>query len=332
MKLLETAAVPLNLLLSRYEKVDKCYAIVIDAPMAAIRMIVESQARQDELEMATMEGPVTADKLFQDPLVKEEAMRMRAEWDKHGWDKELLRAITLGIFKVRGDFHPPGILVYSIPDEDYITVACRDVLLTADGYHRQLPVLRTRPFLHWPLRDHNSTDDKELPLKARGQERLPFALGLEVAEKNKALGTLALREKNYDDAIYSYGLAHLVSNRVTEEVTPEEHAEVLDLRLACYLNQAMCSLAQEAWLDAIDYCTRALEVDPNSVKALYRRAQANDAREEWDSTIEDLNRAAEAAVDQKDSAIPKLLAKAKKAKKAQAGEQQKLFSKMLSRD
>ena len=119
--------------------------------------------------MATMEGPVTADKLFQDPAVKEEAMRMREEWDKHGWDnkdRDLLRTITMGLFKVRGDFHPPAICIYSIPDEDFVTVACRDVLLTADDYHRQLPVLRTRPFLHWPLRDHNSTDDKELPLKS----------------------------------------------------------------------------------------------------------------------------------------------------------------------
>jgi len=329
MKLLETAAVPFNLVLSRYEKVETARAFVIDASIEAISMIIESQALQDEMELETMEGPITADKLFTNPAVKDEAFRMRGEWDKKGWDKELLRSITMALFKVRGDFHPPALLIYSVPDDDFITVACRDVLLTSDGFHRQLPVLRTKTLLKWPLRDHNSTDDKELPLKCRGRERIEYDDGMEVTLQNKELGTTALKAEAYDDAKYSYGLASLVLNRITEELEPEQHLEIRTINVALNSNSALCALKQENWLEAIDYATRALEIDPNNAKALYRRAQAYDAREDWDEAIADLEAALIVAPE--DVAIPKLLSRAKKGKSKQAGKQKALYSKMLSK-
>jgi len=189
MKLLESAAVPYSLLLSRYEKVTTGRAMVVYVPLEAIRLLVESQALQDELELSTMEGEITADKLFTNPAVKDEAHRLRAEWKRLRYDMDLLRSLTMALFKVRGDHHPPAILVYSAEDDDFLTIVCRDILLTADGYHRELPVLRPKEWLTWPLRDHNSTDDKELPLKARGKERLSFEVGMEVATENKTVGS-----------------------------------------------------------------------------------------------------------------------------------------------
>lgn len=49
----------------------------------------------------------------------------------------------------------------------------------------------------------------------------------------------------------------------------------------------------------------ALEIDPDSVKALYRRAFAREAKGEYDNAKADLKRAAELAPE--DTAVPKLM-------------------------
>jgi len=304
------------------------HAMVVDASLHAITLLVESQAKQDAMELESIEGDITAEKLFQDPEVKAEAHRLRERWQSYNYDLDLLRAITMGIFKIRGDHHPPAILVYSIPDEDYITVVCRDVLITSDRFHRELPVLRLRPFLAWPLRDHHSTEDKELPFKARGKERLEFELGMEFALVNKTAGTEALTAKDYELARYKYSLAGTLCARITEDISEEQTGAVLQMRVALGLNTCMCALKQEEWTEAVKLATQVLELQPDNGKALYRRAQAFDAKEEWADAEADLIQASAVMLD--DTAIPKLLAKVRKGQTQQERKAKQAFGKMFS--
>jgi tetratricopeptide (TPR) repeat protein len=54
----------------------------------------------------------------------------------------------------------------------------------------------------------------------------------------------------------------------------EAAAEIRELKLACVLNLSMCYWKTNAWAQCIRACDRALQIDPQSTKALYRRAQA----------------------------------------------------------
>lgn len=54
----------------------------------------------------------------------------------------------------------------------------------------------------------------------------------------------------------------------------EAAAEIRELKLACILNLSMCYWKSNSWAQCIRACDRALQLDPQSTKALYRRAQA----------------------------------------------------------
>ena len=58
------------------------------------------------------------------------------------------------------------------------------------------------------------------------------------------------------------------------DMPPERRREAWDLLLACWLNEAQCSLNLEQWQRAIDTCTEVLKHDGKSVKARFRRAAA----------------------------------------------------------
>ena len=54
---------------------------------------------------------------------------------------------------------------------------------------------------------------------------------------------------------------------IREELTPEEEAEVKQIKLACYLNLALCNLKKPGReTKVIHNCNDALAIDPNNVK------------------------------------------------------------------
>jgi len=53
-----------------------------------------------------------------------------------------------------------------------------------------------------------------------------------------------------------------------------ENRKINSSKLLCYLNLAACNLKLRNSKDAIDACNEALKLEPNNVKALYRKARA----------------------------------------------------------
>lgn len=54
----------------------------------------------------------------------------------------------------------------------------------------------------------------------------------------------------------------------------EEVQQIDELKLTCILNLSMCFWKSNDWANCIRACNRALQMDPQNTKALYRRAQA----------------------------------------------------------
>eukprot|EP01071_Lankesteria_metandrocarpae_P008134 Lankesteria_metandrocarpae@DN4879_c0_g2_i1.p1 len=76
-------------------------------------------------------------------------------------------------------------------------------------------------------------------------------------------------------------------------------------KLSLHLNLANCFIKTGSWLEAKIHATRALEMEPNNVKALYRRGLALMGFQQTDDAKQDLLRAAR--LEPKDAAIRKAL-------------------------
>ena len=60
-------------------------------------------------------------------------------------------------------------------------------------------------------------------------------------------------------------------------------------RLPCHTNLAMCYIKQEKYYDAKRECDKALEIDPKSVKALFRRGVSLSRTGEYSKAKKDFN-------------------------------------------
>jgi Tfp pilus assembly protein PilF len=58
-----------------------------------------------------------------------------------------------------------------------------------------------------------------------------------------------------------------------QELSSGQTSEIKAISLALHLNMALCHFKQNKLDRVIDDCNKALQLDPNSVKALFRRGQ-----------------------------------------------------------
>lgn len=70
-------------------------------------------------------------------------------------------------------------------------------------------------------------------------------------------------------------------------------AEAKKLRVPCWTNAAQALINLQRYKDAIAKCTKCLEAEPGNIKALFRRAKAQNALGEWEAAKPDLKRALE---------------------------------------
>eukprot|EP01137_Pigoraptor_chileana_P014175 Opistho-2@68503 len=90
------------------------------------------------------------------------------------------------------------------------------------------------------------------------------------------------KEGNFDGALRKYheALMHVlhttsdISRSYGERMSDSERDQINDLIVACYANLAMCLSKKGRWDRVVINCNKALEIQPNHAKALYRRAVA----------------------------------------------------------
>uniref|UniRef100_A0A7N0USC8 Uncharacterized protein n=1 Tax=Kalanchoe fedtschenkoi TaxID=63787 RepID=A0A7N0USC8_KALFE len=99
---------------------------------------------------------------------------------------------------------------------------------------------------------------------------------LEQANEAKAEGNKLFVEGRYEEALLQYELAL--------EIAPEMPSSV-ELRSICYSNRGTCFSKLGKYEETIKECKKALELNPNYLKALIRRADANERLEHFEEAI-----------------------------------------------
>lgn len=116
----------------------------------------------------------------------------------------------------------------------------------------------------------------------------PHSEILPIYSSKKQEGTTLFQEKNYQSAIHKYEevltIFRWVENRnekwrnsgiEDDDLTinyAEKTKENIEMMIALYLNLAICNLKLENWKEAVAACDEVLQLDPNNVKGLYRKA------------------------------------------------------------
>ncbi|XP_032329039.1 peptidyl-prolyl cis-trans isomerase FKBP4 [Camelus ferus] len=97
----------------------------------------------------------------------------------------------------------------------------------------------------------------------------------------KERGTVHFKEGKYKQALLQY--KKIVSWLEYESSLSDEDAQKAQaLRLASHLNLAMCHLKLHAFSAAVENCNKALELDSNNEKGLFRRGEAHLAVNDFD--------------------------------------------------
>ncbi|PHJ22527.1 tetratricopeptide repeat-containing protein [Cystoisospora suis] len=118
----------------------------------------------------------------------------------------------------------------------------------------------------------------------------PTSEKIDAADRFRSEGNAAFREKNYGLAAVNYRKA-LLQFDYTFPDTPEEQQRMDSVKLPCHLNLAACKLHQQEYDEVYIQCRLALEMDPNNVKALYRRGLAYLQQDHFEKAKKDLLKA-----------------------------------------
>ncbi|XP_067829772.1 FK506-binding protein-like [Heptranchias perlo] len=119
---------------------------------------------------------------------------------------------------------------------------------------------------------------------------MPFEEKWEAAMHHKAKGTVQFKNGNLFGAARRYAKSLRLLVTVKYDVPLEKGEEYNKVRSTLYSNLAACQIKQNQFRNVIQNCSKALEMDPDSVKCLYRRGQAYASINEFDKASGDLKR------------------------------------------
>ncbi|KAH0521191.1 Peptidyl-prolyl cis-trans isomerase FKBP4 [Microtus ochrogaster] len=151
---------------------------------------------------------------------------------------------------------------------------------------------------------------------------------LEQSNIVKERGTVYFKEGKYKQAVLQY--KKIVSWLEYESsFSGEEKQKVHALRLASHLNLAMCHLKLQAFSAAIESCNKALELDSNNEKGLFRRGEAHLAVNDFDLARADFQKVLQLYPSNK--AAKAQLAVCQQRTRRQLAREKKLYANMFER-
>ena len=112
------------------------------------------------------------------------------------------------------------------------------------------------------------------------------------------------------------------------DIDPDALAELNEAVVSCWNNIAMCNLKTESYETCLTSCHSALKLNANSVKAHFRKGQANHALKRYAAAREDLKQAL--ALSPKDAGIVKELKAVRESERAAQEQDKHRMAKMLS--
>jgi len=108
--------------------------------------------------------------------------------------------------------------------------------------------------------------------------------------KNREMGNELFRKGKTERASKRYKKA-LDCVQSDHDLSGEEKDKAKMLKVPCHLNYALCLMKLLKWKDALEQSNKALEIDPNNPKGLFRRAKVLVTFDQWEDALADLNRA-----------------------------------------
>ncbi|XP_067127237.1 LOW QUALITY PROTEIN: FK506-binding protein-like [Centruroides vittatus] len=118
------------------------------------------------------------------------------------------------------------------------------------------------------------------------------------ASHHKAKGVELYSAGKIKWAFRRFGLALRYVVSLEHDIPPEhkldeQGMDIKGLKVSCYINIAACQLKHNNYNSAVINCTKALELDPNNLKALFRRGVALIHIQEYERAKEDLDKVSE---------------------------------------
>ncbi|CAG0883674.1 unnamed protein product [Darwinula stevensoni] len=128
------------------------------------------------------------------------------------------------------------------------------------------------------------TDEDGHPIKGDGVKK--------AVEGIKKAGNSFFQKKDYLKADEKYKKALRYIDKFEENIPLGRKASPLsDDRISCLLNHGACCLHIQKYNLVIAACSEVLQLEPGNTKALYRRAKAFHAIQEYEKSIVDLQKA-----------------------------------------
>ena len=160
---------------------------------------------------------------------------------------------------------------------------------------------------------------------------LPPSEMIRACKEAKAAGTEHFKASKWDRALSQYEAAArcLGEGPPDSQAFPEEdeRQEAEALLVACQLNRAQCLLKMQEWHAAAAACTKVLDTQPDSLKALFRRGTARTHTSDYAGARDDLRRAC--ALSPNDKEVRAALAALREAEARGRETERSLYAKMV---
>lgn len=152
---------------------------------------------------------------------------------------------------------------------------------------------------------------------------------LSIAQHHRKKGTELFNQGNIEFSFrrYSKSLKYLICMYPEDEIPENLLTEYLNLKSVVYANMSACQAKFNHHEFVVTNCTSALSIEPNNLKALYRRAQAFLSLKDFEQALADVNAALNIEPDNR--ALHKLMKETKKKIKDSDNEMKEAMSKMF---
>ncbi|KAL2090285.1 hypothetical protein ACEWY4_014973 [Coilia grayii] len=149
-----------------------------------------------------------------------------------------------------------------------------------------------------------------------------------LAGQKRERGNTHYQRGDYAFAVNSYGIALQITEASSKvDMTLEQEAELLDMKVKCLNNMAAAQLKLEHYEAAVSSCVSVLVHQPNNVKALFRYGKVLALKGELAEAIRMLKRALK--LEPSNKTIHAELSKLAKKHSEQKGAEQAMYKKML---
>ena len=149
-----------------------------------------------------------------------------------------------------------------------------------------------------------------------------------VAQERREQGVALFKQEHWEEAQTRFVQSLATLGQLYDTSSDEAKRRRDEIALSCHLNIASCCLKLGHLKIAVSNCSKALEIDPNNAKALYRRGQASSALNEFAVARIDLEKALD--LSKGDAGVQGELTLLQQREAQHAAKEKKMFSKMFA--